>query len=514
MLQNRELRIAAGLTLLAVVVASVPYLLAASLVSEGSEFSGFLMNPIDGFSYLAKMAQGPRFEFTLPYAPEPGPGALLFVYHLALGAISSVLTLPLLVTYHTARVVGGIALYAACYLFFAKMLRSGRAKWAAFVLTLFGSGLGWLGLALGLFAIDLWVPEAVPFLSAYANAHFPLAVAALVFGVTLIVSVDVLERFRLPLIFSSGLVLALTQPLAVPAIGLILGIWIAWEFVLQRSVAEAKKRDLWPWVGGSIALILGAGPLLLYDWIAVMRHPVLQLWNSQNITPTPSLPEVLLGYGLILALAIVGIVRTQSWASSEGRLLTVWSLLGLALLFVPLPLQRRMTLGLFIPLAALAGVGLDALTKRRGRFVLLLGATLIFSIPSNLVVVGSGMAAADQGQSGVTLNSADRALQVWAGQNLPAGSLILAGPNSGNQIPAQGPLRVLYGHPFETPRPESQLALIEELWRGGLESLQDAGIGYVFYGSEERALGAPSWLRLVELIHRIDTAELYKVPEN
>ena len=50
-------------------------------------FGGFLLNPLDGNSYLAKMQQGASgsWRFTLPFTPEPGEGAYLFLFYLALG---------------------------------------------------------------------------------------------------------------------------------------------------------------------------------------------------------------------------------------------------------------------------------------------------------------------------------------------------------------------------------------------------------------------------------------------
>jgi len=70
------------LSLAAVILAGLPYLLAWRWAPEGTRFAGFLLNPIDGFSYLAKMRQGADggWLFRLPYASDPGDGVLLFIY--------------------------------------------------------------------------------------------------------------------------------------------------------------------------------------------------------------------------------------------------------------------------------------------------------------------------------------------------------------------------------------------------------------------------------------------------
>ncbi|MCK4961839.1 MAG: hypothetical protein KAS19_05105, partial [Anaerolineales bacterium] len=62
-----------GLCLAVAGATLAPYFLASKL-GQPAIFSGFLINPMDGFSYLAKMRQGAEGSWLLhlPYAPEPG----------------------------------------------------------------------------------------------------------------------------------------------------------------------------------------------------------------------------------------------------------------------------------------------------------------------------------------------------------------------------------------------------------------------------------------------------------
>ena len=55
----------------------------------------------------------------------------------------------------------------------------GRGRHMAFVYFALGLGLGWLALPFGGVPSDFWVAEAYPFLSSYANPHFPLSLALL-----------------------------------------------------------------------------------------------------------------------------------------------------------------------------------------------------------------------------------------------------------------------------------------------------------------------------------------------
>jgi hypothetical protein len=68
-----------ALSVVLLAVTCLPYALAYGVRGDWV-FGGFLINPIDGNSYFAKMREGLRGDwlFTLPYTAEPGPGAFIF----------------------------------------------------------------------------------------------------------------------------------------------------------------------------------------------------------------------------------------------------------------------------------------------------------------------------------------------------------------------------------------------------------------------------------------------------
>ncbi len=96
-------------------------------------------------------------------------------------------------------------------------------------------------------------------------------------------------------------------------------------------------------------------------------------------------------------------------------------------------------------------------------------------------------------------------------------AIILAAPTTGNRIPAFAPLRVLYGHPFETPDADAQKRKVEELFNtgesatSGVQTLIESGIEYVFYGPREEEIGNPAWIAELELIGEFGEVRLYKV---
>ena len=75
-------------------ILTLPYVVSYLLTGNGYHFNGFLVNPTDGHSYLAKMQIGRSGEwlFKLPYSSQPGDGVFLFTYYIVLGHIAGLLT--------------------------------------------------------------------------------------------------------------------------------------------------------------------------------------------------------------------------------------------------------------------------------------------------------------------------------------------------------------------------------------------------------------------------------------
>jgi len=514
--------VAAVLLSLGVAGATVlPYLAAAQMAPPGSTFAGFLINPIDGFTYLAKMRQGAEgaWLLRLPYASQPGPGAFLYVYHLLLGHLARWSGLPLLTVYHAARVLAAFAMFLSAFAFYGVCLRRRRSRWIAFLLTLFGSGFGWLLIPTGTLSADLWIPEAIPFLSAYVNAHFPLAAAAMLTGMAAVLAAALCWRgaTRWSLIGCAlvcGVVIGAVQPFAMLSLAAALGLWLAWEAGRAVRRGRAPGRIVKNALPAAAALIAGAAPWILYDAWLSRAHPVLRGWSEQNQTPSPPPLLFAAGYGLVLILALVWLVRGRATTRPSARLLVVWLVAGGLLLYAPFSLQRRLSLGLFFPMAALAAQALESLGGGRAARGLV-AVALVFSVPSNLAVIGAGLSGVRQQDPSLLVADGEAAAYAWLAEHAPAGSVVLASPQSGNRLPAYAAVHVLYGHPFETPKAEARWSEVRRLysWQGpaaeGLALLEAEGVGFVLYGSAERALGSPTWLAGLPIVYSREGVEIY-----
>ncbi|MGD8822261.1 MAG: hypothetical protein PVG63_04095, partial [Anaerolineales bacterium] len=500
------------LAVFAALVSYAPILVADHLAPQGKVFSGFLLNPIDGHTYLAKMHQGLEgsWKFQLDYTPQPGQGVFLYPFYIALGHLAREFGIKLLDLFHSVRLIAMACMFILSYLFFKRFISYRPARWLAFGLTLVGGGQGWIGLLFGIEGSDLLIPESVPFLAGYVNAHFPVAISLMLLSAILILMDGGRLAWRISGAAACGAALALVLPFSCFSLLLALGTWIIWEGLLGWREAGWRGwiKQYQPKLSTAIALALGMAPVLLYDLWVVGQHPVISEWTLQNLTPSPPVSSYIFGYGVILLLAVASLKAVLTEGQARHRFLAAWMITGLISLYLPIGLQRRLNLGLFYPMAALAVLAWEKWFsgRRWGRVLAVL--ILVLSVPSNLLVIGAGLASVVSGQHLVTYDAAEQEAYAWLSNNLPSDVVVLASPEVGNRLPAFTAARVLYGHPFETPRADFQLELVESLWRyqgspsDGIAELLGHDVKYVFYGPLEREIGVPTWLSLLEPIYQ------------
>ena len=162
--------------LISIIMITLPYIAAFAGQGEDQIFTGFLVNPFDGNSYLAKMMEGfqGRWAFTLPFTQDPGDGEYIFLFYLFLGHLARITGFPLIITFHISRILAFVFLFLVCLQFLRQYFQFEKEEICLTLLfVILGSGLGWLLTPLGIKTSDLWVAEAFPFLASFQNPHFP-----------------------------------------------------------------------------------------------------------------------------------------------------------------------------------------------------------------------------------------------------------------------------------------------------------------------------------------------------
>ena len=510
-MKNKQLVYALiGVTL----VTLLPYVLAAILAGPEHVFTGFIFNSGDGATYLAKMRAGydGDWQFRLSYTADPGEGTYVYLFYLFLGNLARVTGLSIQGIYHLARAAGAWFLIWSLYRFFFQIF-SEKPEQAtfAFLLSVFGSGMGWMALHLSQPTSDFWVAEAYPFLSMLTNAHFPTGLALILVSFTLLIAGPAKGRnIKLML---AGLLLSIIMPFGVVNLLFVAVVWVVWEWVNGgRSWQSLHWQPLFSL--GSLG-----GPYLLYQYWVLQTHPVLSGWNAQNIMISPPVWDLLLSFSPAIFLAAGGLIFIirRPLANSE-RLLITWLLVGLLLIYLPTTLQRRFMLGLYIPVVGLAVFGIKSVLAtfplmRRRIIPIVFG----LAVPTNiLLILLSIFGILSHSPAYYLQRDEDRALR-WLRDQAPNDCIVLASPELSQWVPGWTGCRVIYGHPLETVNAEQEEAWVYQFYQEkgsvDIDLLSGRGIDYVVLGPREREIGGGGDYSALPVVYQSGQVQLLAVEE-
>jgi hypothetical protein len=490
--------------LLVMIVQAIPFLVALSRNGEGLVFGGFVLNPLDGNSYLAKMQQGwlGDWRFRLPYTANPGEGAYLFLFYMVLGHVARLTFIPVVWMFHLARLFACLGLFFSMASFLEHCFPDNkRTVELGFFLALAGGGMGWLVLLSGYMPADVWVAEGYPFLSMFNNPHFPLGLALMLY--LLQPSAGSLLQRKPWIRLLVGLLLAVIQPFGLVIVVVVAGIELVWRWWEEKKIQPGPL--LW-------SLGLG-GPFLLYQFVAIWIDPVLAGWNAQNLTPAPPLWDFLLSLSPALIFAIPGAFWLVKERHLPGRRVLVgWLLSGIVLTYLPFNLQRRFMTGFYVPVVAVAIWGITHLLARSNlRWRKMVPFFSVFSILTNALLMIISILGVRSNDIGLLyLTTAEQKAMVWIKAEIPINSVIAASTEIGTLIPAHTGRRVVYGHPFETVDADVQKKQIESFLSGIMDSRTSVGfiernhVSFLFYGPREKKLGAPVDLKLYRPVYDSD----------
>jgi hypothetical protein len=466
-------------------------------------FSGFLFNPLDGNTYLSKMRQGweGRWLFELTYSPERGKPVFLFPFYLFLGRISRIAHVSPLFLFHVARLIATVALFFALKHFFQWLLVDQWKIESALLWATFGGGLGWLMALFGGFTPDLWVAEGYVFLAAFANPHFPLSMALMVWMLTL--SANELSRSSNRWgAFLAGIALANLSPFSWVITNMVLITY----FALTRNLEDAFRRNK---ILNRVIFFSGGGfPFSLYQLWIVRQDWVLSEWNQQNVTPSPHLVSFLLGFFPLCIWSFFGAFRVLQRKEAKFFLPLIWIAISLILIYFPSQLQRRFMIGTYIPLVSLASIlfgdypSLQSLRVNSFKFWLTL--CIGVSFLTNAVILIATFQAIYQRDRSIFIYREEMQAYRYLSEQTQRDAVVLAAPAGGIFIPAWTGLRVLYGHPFESIRSEERKKLIIRFYQRQMSAeemrdfLENYSIKFILWGSREEEIANPEMFRYLK----------------
>jgi len=342
------------------IITLLPYLYAHLAQAPGRTFMGFFFLGDDANTYLAKMREGydGAWVWTNKYTTEPSTPVYFFVYWIALGHLAGLLHLPLLLTFHLARIGGALLLLYAGWVFIEYFVVDAPARrWAICFLAL-ALGTGYVIQAIGkpMFfgqqtdTLDWRMPELTAFYSILALPHFAWAAAFLALGAVL--TLRAAESGSLKLGFLAGLAW-----LGEASIHAQMPILVGGAIVLAILYRRVHVRGY-----AAVALALAmVAPYILYSYLE-LNNPEVSRWSGQwRNNFAPDLLSLSLALAPQLLLAVLALPRMLRRRSRRDVFLLAWLVLLGIILWAPTPagnLRRRFFDGVYLPLVVMAAEGM------------------------------------------------------------------------------------------------------------------------------------------------------------
>jgi len=474
-----------------VLLASLPYIVGLVDHPKDGVFVGFTYNIDDACVYASWVRQIADGSFLIrnQYTSEPQHALQFNVFFLVLGLISRVTHLSPPLVLHLARIVLGIGLLLLVWRFSGRFFRDPIERSLIVPIVGLSAGLGWLvpGIEGHRGPVDLWQPEAITFLSIYLNPLF------LVGMILMVASLHFLYRMKDSRAWGDALLAGLmllilgnVHTYDVATVGAVWAVYLVAKIVRTRRVP-------WRVIGMSAVAAAVALPSLAYQLYLYHHEEVFRL-RVESPTPSPAFWAYLMGYGLVLALAIAG-----AWLALRQKrgalVLVVWSLIGFALPYAPIAQQRKLVMGLHIPLAILATIAAAELVRRVGqrnaRAVAMLLIALL--VPSNLSFLAQDIGRLRRNDTAPEFRPYVFPVELramrWLREHTKPEDTVLTVPELALYVPVFAGNRVYYGHWSETPGYGEKIrewwAFINpatpEDWR--LAYLRHTGARYLIYFS-------------------------------
>ena len=549
LINRKEWLAALCVALFTAVIGLIPYWLGANNPPDGQVYMHLIMNAEDSLTYWAKMLQGldGAWQYTIPFTPEPHQSAAVGIFYVWLGQAARLLNLPLTAVWHGSRFIAAILLFITTFYTTAVFLSDKLARWTAFLLAMFGSGLGWLLFItgqtywLGAFPIDFKQPGAHLFFTALTYPHIALGTAFILLDMLVLKWVG--AAYFAPASISSK---RIWSWVVIAGFGnLLLG--IAYPFLIYILALTAvflylyllfkARKILWSQAFQIATIFLIAAPLYLYYFYVWQTNEVFHIWDVQAGTPSPPWPHYLVGFGLMLFLALLFWWKRPSLREANA-VLWCWLTAVALLVYAPLGPQRRFVQGVHVACAILATSGLIFVilprlqrtkawlsllknprysSQKLSRFLVIL--FLMFMSLSNFILLADVSRVAGLTQPDLFFRATSEVeMSKWLHENDP-NAIILGEYQTGNLVAATAGNPVMLGHWAETVDFDNKVTAVSQFfssttaddWRQAL--LSQFNIAYVWYGPREQELGDfdPATAVYLTPVHQIDTITLYAI---
>jgi len=525
----------------------IPYHDAYSRESSGHKFMGLVGETAidDNNVYLGLMRQASEGKalFTNNFTPESNSPALFNFLYLSLGRLAGWTGWSLDSVHRGFGAVSILLLVLTAYSFIATAIRRPFYRRFALVLAIFGGGFLWLDrmllqpMGVYLRPITSWLVEVNLFHAMIVYPHFIFAAALMTGSLTLLLKSERVRRFG-PAVAGGCYAAVLASSHAFEAVAFlpIAGVYLLLDALGQGRLPGSNRLKC-----NAIVLAMPLGMLMINRWM-LMQEPIWGDVVARLDFHTPDPFRLVFGLGasfFIVVLTSEGLLRMER--PSGERMAKAWVLTVLFLAYVPFINWRWHLLnGIQIPLAILATQGLRrtlirrilvrrrALRRRRSlprglwappRLAFAMTVVLLACCLSAGNLFLSYRHEATRVREPAFLTAAELSAMGWMDRAVSRDALIFASVAMGNYVPRLSGQRVFLGEDKLTNayevREKNVQDFFSEQWddakRMGL--LKQFRVDYVFYGPDERKLGAydPSRAEFLTRVYDQDGVQIYQV---
>lgn len=502
------------------------HIYARAITPVGNTFTyiteGFWQDINSYFAWTVQAQQG-HILFTSLYTSEPGHTWFFHPVFLIMGLLNRYGHIPLWVVWYGFRIGANIFLLWSIYKFVVHFTKTNVQLMSSFILIVLGSGLGWL---VGDHAADVLYTEMSIFQILRWPIIFSLALSLFLWSLLLTKKLFAKPNYKTAL----GLGLTLFGLIFIHLYDIVTyaGITLVW-FLISATLDSKTYSTL------TIKRLLAAGILPIMGMVYYFyffTHDWVWYMNSQVKMLSPSPWSYILGFGLPGLLALIASV----WMLYKKRLgltnllLISWIGINAILLYSPLGFQRRLVLGLIVPIGILGGQIIAIAYEKLGRIrimeIKILAYTiavagLVITTGTNYVVIKQDMVRAATNALPQQLDTATTKSFDWiAQQRLGQNDIILTSLIIGNFLPRYTGAHVYMGHWAQTILLAEKRRLVQSFLSGNMniasqkEFITQNNIAYIYYGPEEQRMGTNwinSYTNLYLPVYKDGPITIYKV---
>lgn len=505
---------------------TIPYKLAELSTPKGMVFMNVIGPIQDPNSYLAwcKQAKEGKFLFEDKYTTEKQKGIFFHPYFLTVGLLAKILGKNAEGIYEASRLILGFILLLLIYIFsviyFGTSEDAKNKRIFSFLFASISSGFGWLfpvsiaDKLLNLFnfkPIDLWITEGFTLLTILIRPLFSLT-QILILSIFLLLYLSHKTRKLIYAILSGicSFLIGFIHPYDLVTIYLTILIYFLFQL-------KEDKKDIKFILFTSFLPIIFSFPVLFYEYLLFTTDPVFSKW-SETTTVSPNPLSFVIGYGVLFVFASLEIQRAYNRKGKLDMLMLSWLLAVSVLLYIPLNFQRRLIMGIQIPLAIFATESMFNLIKFKSTKLIILG-LLIISIPSNLRYIEDSIFYVKKNYLSYNIFTEDYNAMKWIDSNIHSDSTILSSFIIGMYLPGKTGNKVYIGHYDQTINLNYKLNIARKYFDGEMnykekiKFLKNNGINYIYYGAFERMkskliLDNENYLTSV---YKNDSVKIYRV---